>query len=451
MKQVLVLGAGQSSPYLIHRLLDMAVPHDWQVTVGDLDAELARERVGDHPRGRAILFDVTDEAVRSSAIAASDVVINMLSPTFQDLVAWDCVAHGRHMLSVSYRDRAVRDLDRDARRKGVLLLCELGLDPGIDHMSAVSVIRRVKAEGGIIRAFRSYGSGIPAPGQETNPLRYVVTWNPRNVVMASEHGAQYMEAGKIKLVPWHHVFHHTWPVEVEGVGTLEAYPNRDSVAYRDVFGLDDVHTMIRGTLRYPGWSETWARIVQLGIPNEDLRIPHLCRRTYREVTEMFLPMTYVDERTEERVARFLHISPTGAIMEKLTWLGIFSDEVIGCHGDTPAAMLIHLLQEKLAMRPDVRDMVILRHELEVEHPGREDYRVTSTLLAEGEPGGFTAMARTVGLPVAVATRLLLTGELDLAGSVLPTHPSLYEPVLRAVGEEGMAFEERRQPLAYAGT
>jgi saccharopine dehydrogenase-like NADP-dependent oxidoreductase len=447
MKRILVLGAGQSTPYLTHRLLQRAEEHDWEVTVGDIDRDLAKKRIAGHPCGTAIRFDVTDELVRSTQIAWSDVVINMLSPAYQDLVAWDCVAHGRHMLSVSYRDLSVRNLDRDARRKGVLLLCELGLDPGIDHMSAMSVITRVRAAGGRIVRFRSYGSGVPAPGQEHNPLRYVITWNPRNVVMASEQGAQYMEHGKLKIVPWHHVFHHTWPVTVDGLGVFEAYPNRDSIAYMKTFGLNDVDTMIRGTLRYPGWSETWEKIVRLGLPNENMRIPNLSRRTYAEVTEMFLPMTNVDEPLEERVAQFLQISPTGRIMENLTWLGLFSDEEIGCRGETPASMMIHLLEQKLPLSPGLQDMVIILHELDVEYSREEKReRVTSTLVAMGEADGFTAMAKTVGLPTAITAELLLQEELELAGSHIPTHATIYEPVLRELEKEGLKFTEKVKPL-----
>lgn len=444
MRQILVLGAGQSTPFLIHRLLQFAEQHDWFVTVGDIDPDLAQQRVAGHARGAGIRLDVNDTEVRSAQIRQADIVINMLAPRFQDLVAWDCVNHGRHMLSVSYRDQAVRDLDRDAQRRGVLLLCELGLDPGIDHMSAMSVIERVRAKGGRITRFCSYGSGIPAPGQEHNPLRYAITWNPRNVVMASEHGAQYMEDGKIKLVPFHHVFHRTWPVEVDGVGLLEAYPNRDSLAYRRAFGLDHAQTVIRGTLRYPGWSETWAQIVQLGLPNEDLRIPDLRERSYREVVEMFLPMTQNRDRIEVRVARFLRISPTGHIMENLEWLGLFLDEKIGCNGETPAAMMVHLLQQKVPLLPGTRDLVIVLHELDVEYPDSDmpGERITSTLLAEGDGKGLTAMAKTVGLPTALAANLLLDGRITLTGAQIPTHPSLYEPILREIAREGLRFTEK---------
>ncbi len=448
MKQVLVLGAGKSSPYLISQLLEMADEHDWFVTVGDLDVEMARERVGDHPRGNAVRFDVNDSHLRDIQIRSADLVVNMLAPAFLDLIAWDCVTHGRHMLSVSYRDKALRELEPDAQRKGVLILCELGLDPGIDHMSAMALIHRVRAEGGRITSFCSYGSGIPAPDQEQTPMRYVITWNPRNVVMSGQKGAQYMEDGMIKIVPYHHVFHHTWAVEVEGVGPLEAYPNRDSLSYMQSFGLDDVQTMIRGTLRYPGWSETWAQIVQLGLPNEDMRIPNLADRTYAEVVEMFLPLNVSGPKIETRIARFLSISPTGRIIENMRWLGLLSNERIGCSGESPADMLKHLLSRKLPLTPDKRDLVVLVHELKVDYPGTERpaERITSTLVAEGEAGGYTAMSKTVGLPAALAARLVLTGELHLTGCHIPTHPSIYEPILEDLAKSGLEFVEQVNAL-----
>jgi saccharopine dehydrogenase (NADP+, L-glutamate forming) len=445
MKKLLVLGAGLSATYLVEQLLEDAEREDWFVTVGDLNESLARQVVGNHPRGEAVRFDVNDAEGRSTRIERADVVLNMLPAAFQDLVASDCVRYGRHMVSVSYRDRSLRDMDSDAKRKGVLLLCEMGLDPGLDHMSAMSLIQRLWDDGGRIVGFCSYGSGIPAPNQPQYPLRYVITWDPRNVAMAGAGGAQYMEDGNVKIVPYHHVFDHTWNVDVDGVGALEAYANRDSLSYMKSFGLKHLHTMIRGTLRYPGWSETWGPIVRLGLPNETLRIPRLADRTYAEVVEMFLPLNVKGAPLNQRIATFLRISPTGQIMEHLRWLGLLSDERIGCQGDTAAAMLIHVLQTKLPLTPEMRDMVVLLHELDVEYPDddRPPERIRSTLVLEGEAGGGTAMARSVGLPVVIAVKLLLGGELALTGCLIPTHPAIYVPVLARIERAGLHFSESR--------
>jgi len=444
VKNILVLGAGQSAPFLIHYLLEQAETYDWFVTVGDRDEKLAAARVGDHPRGGVTYFEVNDLALRSSLIKQADLVVNLMPPMFQPSIAADCVQSGTHMVSASYRDERVRDLDRDAHRNGVLLLAEVGLDPGIDIMSAREIISRVHARGGYVESFRSYGSGVPAPDLETNPLRYCITWNPRNVVMSAEYGAQFLENGQIKIVPWHKVFAHPWPVEVEGVGLMEAYPNRDSLSYAEVFGLKRVKTMVRGTLRYPGWCETWLQIVRLGLPNEHIRIPNLAQRSYAEIVEMFLPPAVPGSRLESRVATYLQISETGRIMDNLRWLGLFSRQPVGIAGQTAADAMIHLLKQKLVLPPDGRDMVVIVHEIVACYPdeGNRRERIVSTFKHFGQPGGFTAMAQTVGLPAAIAARLILTGELPLTGSHIPTHERVCTAVLRELQREGMRFEEK---------
>jgi len=443
MKKVLILGAGQSSPFLISYMLDQAKKHKWFVTVADYDYNAALEKVNNHPKGQAVEFDVNDEKLRNRLIKKSDIVLNLLAPPFQYLIALDCLHHSKPVISASYENERVGDLNKDAQRKGILILNEMGLDPGIDHMSAMSLIQKIRDNGGYVTSFVSYGSGVPAPDVKSNPLDYCITWNARNVVMAGESGAIYMEEGKIKMLPYNQLFQRTWPVEVDGVGTFEAYPNRDSMVYQELFKLSKVNTMVRGTLRYPGWSETWLQIVKLGLPNEHLKIPGLSEMTYRQFTQMFLPLNANGGKLEARIANFLKISPTGVIMEKLKWLGLFDDTVIGGNVKTSLDVMQNILNNKMPLPQGKRDMVMLIHMLEAEFPEqnkREKY--VSTLIDYGEPDGMTAIAKTVGAPAGIAAKLILTGELPLTGTHIPTHPAIYTKVLAELEELDLKFVEK---------
>lgn len=448
MRRILVLGAGRSAPFLIERLLKVASQNDWQVTVADANLDLARERVGDHPNGKAIALDAGDEQQLAGRIGAADVVANVLAPRFQGAVARHCVEAGTHMVSVSYLQDATRGLDAWARERGVLLLTEMGLDPGIDHMMAARAVRRSIDNGGRILAFRSFGSGVPAPESASNPLQYLVTWNPWNVATSGWAGAQYLLNGTIRLVPHDRLFNYTWPVEVDGIGTLEAYPNRDSLSYLEHFELDEAHTMIRGTLRHPGFCETWAKIVRLGLTNDTLSIPGLCELSPRQVVGMFLPIPVAEEHVEEAATLFLELNPTGNLMKNLRFLGLFDSEPVGCVGTTPAAMLSHLLETRLAPGPGSRDMVIIVHEMEVDYPGddRPAERQTYTMVDFGDPLEMSAMAKTVGMPAAIAVEMLFSGELKLTGCRLPTHPAICESVLSHLQAEGLEFREKMEPL-----
>jgi len=448
MKHIVVLGAGQSTPFLIFYLLQSAEENDWFITVGDLNGELAERSVAGHPRGQGIALDINDAATRSALMSKAQVVINMLTRPYQYLVALECLTNGAHMLTASYEEPRIRSLDADAHRKNILILNEMGLDPGIDHMKAMQLIQKVRSRGGTVVSFVSYGGGLPAPEANTNPLRYAITWNPRNVLMAGEDGALYREDEKIKLLPFHQVFDRTWTVEVDGVGTFEAYPNRDSLSYEKALGLREDRTIIRGTLRYPGWSETWQHIVHLGLTNESLQIPGLQEMNYRDLTEMCLPLSPKGAKLEHEVADYLGISRTGRIMENLRWLGLFSHEKIGREVTTVAGAMIDLIRRKLMMPEGARDMVILVHEIEAIYPeeGNRREKITSTMIEYGIPGGFTAISRTVGLPIAVAARLLLRDELPLTGCQIPTHPAVYDPVLRELTQNDLEFTERTETL-----
>lgn len=447
MKNILVLGAGQSAPYMINYLLKESEKNDWFITVCDKNFELAQNKINGHPKGNAVEFDVNDETMRNTLIKNSDVVINFLAPTFQYLIAIDCLSHGKHVITASYENVRVSELNTDAVRKGILILNEMGLDPGIDHMTAMQTIERIRRRNGIVTSFVSYGSGLPAPEVEANPMKYCVTWNPRNVVMAGETGAQYMEEGKIKILPHYEVFQRTWTVDVDGLGTFEAYPNRDSLIYRELFKLHKVQTMIRGTLRYPGWSETWLQIVRLGIPNENLRIPDLANKTYAEFTEMFLPLSSSGRKLETRLAHFLGISPTGKIMQNLKWLGLLSNDKIQDDAKTPTDVMVKILNQKLPLPKGARDMIALVHEIIAEFTEEnKKEKITSTFIEYGEPNGFTAIAKTVGLPAAIAAKLLLNNELPITGCQIPTHPAIYTKVLAELQKEGFEFNEKTETV-----
>jgi saccharopine dehydrogenase-like NADP-dependent oxidoreductase len=448
MKNVLILGAGKSSPYMIDYMLEHAERFDWFITVADYDVNQAKKIVGSHPRGAAIKFNVNSSNSRTNQIKKSHIVINFLAPMYQHIVALTCVRLGKHMISVSYEDRRIRDLENDALEKGILILTEIGLDPGIDHMSAAELVEKIRKNGGFIKSFESYGGGLPSPDSLINPLKYLISWNPRNVVMAGENGAQYMENGKIKIIPYHNVFQRTWPLELDGLGVMETYPNRDSLNYQEKYGFEHADTVIRGTIRYPGWSETWFQIMRLGLPNETLRIPEVKNKTYGELTEMFLPLHAHGSNLERRVANSLGISPTGKIMENMRWLGLFSDEKIGVDLETPAEVMTHIIANKLQLTAEVRDMVILHHRIKAVYPEENNRmeQITSTMIHYGEREGFTSMAKSVGLPAALVAKLLLTDALPLTGCHIPTHPAIYQPLMKELAKEGFSFTEKTKKI-----
>jgi saccharopine dehydrogenase-like NADP-dependent oxidoreductase len=448
VKNILILGAGLSSRFLIHKLLEQSQAEDWFVTVADRDIEAAKQTVRGNARGHAVMFEANDADLRATLIDSADVVVNLLTRPLQHLIALDCLYHGKSMVTASYEESAVRKLDNDANRRGILILNELGVDPGIDHMIAISLIHRVRSRGGIITSFHSYGGGLPAKESIQNPLNYAITWNPRNVLLAGEDGAIYKEKGKIKMLPFHEVFNRSWNVEVGELGILEAYPNRDALSYESLLGLEHAHTMIRGTLRYPGWSETWQCIVQLGLTNEILHVPGLKDMTYREMVEMFLPPHHGESHFDQDLATYLGISPTGDVMSKLRWLGLFSTEKIGLDVRTTAQVMTHLIREKLALPENGKDVVVLWHQIcaEYENGRTKKERITHEMVEYGDPRSFSSISRTVGLPLSVAVRLILKDALNLTGCVIPTHPTVYEAILPELEKEGLVFKETTEVI-----
>lgn len=452
MKRILVLGAGQSSPYLIAHLLKQT-ELELEVVVADRDPELAARRTAGYPHGRSIGVDAHDTSQLAEAIQNADVVVNLLAPPFQVPIARLCIDAGRSMVSASYRSPGLAELDEPARSRGLVLASEIGMDPGLDHMSAMRLLARIRAGGGRVLRFLSYGSGVVDRSTVNNPLGYAITWNPRNIVMAGESGARFLDRGQLQIVGHRDLFARTWPVHIPGEGTMESYPNRDSIAYIPSYGLEEANTVVRGTLRHPGFCETWSAVARLGLADENTVIPNLSALRWRDLVDVYLPPGR--DAGHLRLARHLGLHPTGGAIENLRWLGLFSDTLIGAlseeakKAETPAQAMVELLKARIPLPPEGRDLVILHHEVEAQYPGNRSALHTSTLVVRGEPSGTTAMAKTVGLPAALAALAILEDRFRPLGAPIPIEPAVYESLLPEVERWGLHFaeDERRSPSA----
>ncbi|MBC7922514.1 MAG: saccharopine dehydrogenase NADP-binding domain-containing protein [Ferruginibacter sp.] len=434
VNHLLVIGAGRSATVLIDYLGSQAPQHGWTLTVADASLLLAQEKTRPYPAARAMALDVQDEPQRQAAVRAADVVVSLLPPPLHPLLATDCLTHGKHLLTASYVSPQMRALDAAAKAKGLLFLNEMGLDPGIDHLSAMRSIHQIRNGGGRITAFKSFCGGLMAPGSDANPWGYKFTWNPRNVVLAGQGTATFLEAGQLREVAYADLFGRTEPVQIAGYGTFEAYPNRDSLEYRGVYGLPDVRTMLRGTLRRPGYCAAWNVLVQLGLTDDATVVEMGEHETLGEFTARFLPGK---GSLVEKLAARTGLRKEDPALEKVAWLGLEKDTPVGLTRATPAQVLQRVLEPKWQLQPEDRDLIVMQHQFTYERGGQTHF-LTSSLAVEGE-SARTAMAKTVGLPLGIATKLLLQGHLPQRGVVIPVYPEIYEPVLAELAEHGIAF------------
>ncbi len=441
MRQILILGAGRSASTLIGQLIHDAAREAWRITVVDRDLAHAQALVaGGTAVARAEQGDAGDPAVRERLIGAHDLVISML-PAFMHLdVMKDCLRLKRHVITPSYVPDALWSMDADVRAAGLIFLNELGLDPGIDHMSSMRILDRVRAEGGRMEAFESYCGGLIAPESDDNPWGYKFTWNPRNVVLAGQGGmARYIKDGSYKYLPYHRLFRETVRVTVPGYGAFDGYANRDSLKYRKHYGLEEIPTLVRGTLRKAGFCEAWDSFVQLGCTDDSFPLELRPHATWEEFLEAFLPHD-VERDVRANLAHTLGLDPRGEVMAKLDWLGLFGRERIGTQGLSPAATLQHLLEARWKLGPEDKDMVVMWHRFRYTVDDRHQ-ELQASLVALGEDPVHTGMARTVGLPMAFAARLVLGGALQQRGVLLPIAPEVYTPILAALEDAGIAFTE----------
>jgi saccharopine dehydrogenase (NADP+, L-glutamate forming) len=434
MHQVLILGAGLVAGPMVRYLLDQP---DFRVTVASRTVSKAEALVGDHPRGKASAIDVRDTSALSQMVQQHDLTVSLLPYIYHLEVAKQCLAHRKHLVTTSYVKPEMRALDPAVKAAGLTFLNEIGLDPGIDHMSAKRVIDDIQAHDGQVTSFISYCGGCPAPDANTNPLGYKFSWSPRGVVMAGKNPAHFLWEGDEVSIPGDELFEHYWPVEVEGLGTFEGYPNRDAMPYMELYGIRPTGTMFRGTLRYPGWCATLAKIAQLGLLDDAVR-DDLAGVTYAQLTarlvgaaESDLPVALIDK---------LGLDPDSQVLDNLEWLGLLSSDPLPAEANTLLDVLTIRMQERMAYEPGERDMIVLYDIFEAQYSDRVEH-TTSLFVDYGIPHGATAMSRTVSLPAAIAVRLILQGMITTRGVLVPVIPGIYNPVLDELEELGVQFQE----------
>ncbi|NNC85180.1 MAG: saccharopine dehydrogenase, partial [Bacteroidia bacterium] len=438
MQKILILGAGRSASSLIKYAIENASALQWELSIGDYSLELAQEKAKGHSHIRAFQFDVNDEVHCEREVGNADMVISMLPARFHNLIAKHCVILKKNMVTASYVSKEMQAMHDDAKSAGIILLNEVGVDPGIDHMSAKKVLDELARKGAKLNVFRSFTGGLIAPEYATNPWKYRFTWNPRNVILAGQGTARFIEDNKLKYIPYKRVFKQFRNVHVDGVGDFDGYANRDSIQYRTIYGLRNIPTMVRGTLRYPGYCEAWSVFVTLGLTDDSFQIKNSEHLTYAELVESFLPRVSSKDSLIVRLANLCGLDPNGESMRKVEWTGILSDEKIGLANATPAQVLQHLLMQKWTLQPDDKDMIVMQHEFiyELDNTIKQ---LNSALVVKGDDSTYTAMAKTVGYPVAICAKLISQGKYNAKGVQIPLDAELYNPVLDELETLGIKF------------
>jgi saccharopine dehydrogenase-like NADP-dependent oxidoreductase len=449
MKNILIIGAGKSSSALIKYLLDKSNEESLFLTIGDISTDNAKNLINNHKNAKAIVLDVFDKDQREENIQKSDLVISMLPARFHLDVAKDCITFGKHMVTASYVSDEMKALDSLAKEKGLVFMNEIGLDPGIDHMSAMQVIDSIKDSGGKMLLFESFCGGIVAPESDNNLWNYKFTWNPRNVVLAGQGGAaMFIQEGTYKYIPYSKLFRRSEFITVNGSGKFEAIANRDSLKYRTVYGLEGIPTMYRGTIRKVGFSRAWNTFVQLGMTDDSYTIEESENMSYRDFVNLFLAYSPSDS-VELKLRSYLQIDQDDVMWAKLVELDIFNpDKKIGLKNATPAQMLQSILEKSWTLAEDDKDMIVMQHLFGYELDGKR-HQIESSFVVLGENQTYTAMSKTVGLPVGIAAIKILKGEIKTPGVQIPISREVYKPILKELEEHGIVFSEKKVPyLGY---
>lgn len=440
MKRILLLGAGLSATTLIKYLLDHAVENNWQLRVVDRSLDLVKHKLADHPSGVALSFNALDRNERWEELLLADLVISMLPARFHVEIARDCLELRKHLITPSYVSAEMNVLNEEARKAGLIFMNEIGVDPGLDHMSAMRIVDSIKNQGGEITGFKSYCGGLVAPESDNNPWNYKFTWNPRNVVLAAQGGmACYIDRHQYKYIPYTQVFSRLDTISVDGYGDFDGYANRDSLSYRHIYGLEDIPTMYRGTLRKPGFCKDWNVFVQLGLTDDHLVLQDSENLTPRTFINAFLPF---EEETPVEQKWMNACAPLGITdISKFEWLGLFDGSTkLGLKNATAAQLLEKLLLDKWVLESHDKDMLVMVHQFTYLLNGERRF-IESSMVNLGDDQEHTAMSKTVGYPVGICAKLILNDQISERGVLLPTKPEIYNPILNELEELGIAFQE----------
>ncbi|GAA3774579.1 saccharopine dehydrogenase C-terminal domain-containing protein [Corallibacter vietnamensis] len=449
MRKILVIGSGKSASYLIKYLLDHSEKENLLIIVGDINFSHAKKLTNNHQNAQAIMLDVFDKQSRESAIQNADIVVSMLPARFHIEVAKDCITFNKNMVTASYVSDEMHALDKAAKDKGLVFMNEIGVDPGIDHMSAMKVIDKIRAKGGKMLLFESFTGGLVAPESDNNLWNYKFTWNPRNVVVAGQGGAaKFLQEGTYKYIPYNRLFRRTEFLDVEGYGRFEAYANRDSLKYQSVYGLENIKTLYRGTMRRVGFSRAWNMFVQLGMTDDSYTIEDSENMSYRDFVNSFLPYSPTDS-VELKFRYQLKIDQDDIIWDKLIELDLFSSKkMVELKQATPAQILQKILMDSWALAEDDKDMIVMYHKFGYELDGKK-HQIDSTMVTIGEDDTYTAMSKTVGLPVAIATLAVLNKTITTPGVQIPITKEVYGPILEELEKYDITFKEHDVPyLGY---
>ena len=445
MKNILVLGAGLSSSSLIRYLLENSVENHWRVSIVDQDIEMVRSKIDGHVNGEALSFNATDRSQRLPEMEKADLVISMLPARFHVPIAEDCIELKTNLITPSYISEEMRNLDTKAKEAGIVIMNEIGVDPGIDHMSAMKIIHEIKARGGKLISFKSFTGGLIAPVSDNNPWNYKFTWNPRNVILAGQGGAaSFIRNGQYKYIPYNRLFGRLDNISIEDYGDFVGYANRDSLSYRETYGIEDIPTIFRGTLRRPGYCKAWDIFIELGMTDNTYAMVNTENLTPRTFVNSFLPYDQ-SKPVEDKFKEFIREERMESF-ERFKWLGLFEDEpIVGIENATPAQVLQKILVDKLSLEDGDKDMLVMVHEFQYELNGKKS-QITSHMVNIGEDQVYTSMSNTVGLPVAICAKMILNGSLKSSGVRLPVQKEVYTPILEELEKLNIRFVEKEISL-----